>query len=78
MDSTILVSGSLSKYVGTAFNVEILDNEAFLKGVTSRKKEVYPKIANVINELPEYINDKNGQYKIHLNFFILILWFLVF
>ena len=78
MDSTILVSGSLSKVVETAFNVEIQDNEAFLKGITSRKKEVYPKIANVINELPEYINDKNGQYKIHLNFFILILWFLVF
>ena len=73
MDSTILVSGSLSKYVGTAFNVEILDNEAFLKGVTSRKKEVYPKIANVINKLPKYVGDKNGHYKIHLNLVIMIV-----
>ena len=57
MDSTILVSGSLYKVVETAFNVKVIDNEAFLKGISSRKKEVYPFIANVINELPKNSNN---------------------
>ena len=54
LDSTILVKGNLSNVIETAFNVQLKDSEAFLKGITSRKKEVYPPISKVINELPEY------------------------
>ena len=60
MDSTIFVKGNLSNVVETAFNVTLKDNEAFLKGITSRKKEVYPPISKVINELPE--NKDNPSY----------------
>ena len=72
MDSTILVSGSITNVVEKAFNVKILDNEAFLKGISSRKKQVYPYISNVINELPEYISN-NGYKKIEVNLSYLIL-----
>ena len=72
MDSTILVSGSITNVVEKAFNVKILDNEAFLKGISSRKKQVYPYISNVINELPEYISS-NGYKKIEVNLSYLIL-----
>ena len=58
IDSTIFVSGTLYKIVGKAFNVEIKENQAFLKGISSRKKQVYPPIAKSINELPEYNNFK--------------------
>ena len=60
MDSTIFVKGNLSNVVETAFNVTLKDNEAFLEGITSRKKEVYPPISKVINELPE--NKDNPSY----------------
>jgi manganese-dependent inorganic pyrophosphatase len=60
MDSTALVTGSYSYVVETAFTVEIVDNEVFLKGITSRKKEVYPNIANVLKDLPEYSSGTNS------------------
>ena len=60
MDSTALITGSLSKAVETAFGVEIVDNEVFLKGITSRKKEVYPNIANVLKDLPEFSSGTNS------------------
>ena len=51
LDSTIFVCGSLSHTVETAFNITLNNNEAFLKGVTSRKKQIYPKIENIINKI---------------------------
>lgn len=74
MDSTILVSGSLYKVVETAFNVEIHDSEAFLKGISSRKKEVYPYIANLINELPKYSNNHKW---VKLNILLFLALFLL-
>lgn len=49
LDSTIFVCGNLSHTVETAFNIKLNNNEAILKGVTSRKKQIYPKIENIIN-----------------------------
>ena len=78
MDSTILVSGSITNVVEKAFNVTISDNEAFLKGISSRKKQVYPYISNVINELPEYINSNfNKKIEVNLSYLILTLLFLL-
>ena len=71
MDSTILVSGKFDKVVETAFNVTIIDNEAFLKGITSRKKEVYPSIAKVLNEMKEYEEYGESNW-IHLNFILIL------
>ena len=78
MDSTILVSGSITKVVEKAFNVKIEDNEAFLKGISSRKKQVYPYISNVISQLPEYINNNNyKKIEVNLSYLILTLLFLL-
>ena len=75
MDSTILVGGSLYKVVESAFNVQIHDNQAFLKGISSRKKEVYPYIANIINELP---TKSNNHKFVKLNILLfLALFFLI-
>ena len=79
MDSTILVSGSITNVVEKAFNVKILDNEAFLKGISSRKKQVYPYISKAISELPEYISS-NGYKKIEVNLsyiFLTLLFLLI-
>lgn len=54
MDSIALVRGTISNVVETAFDVKIEDSQVFLKGISSRKKDVYPKISNVIKQLPEY------------------------
>ena len=51
LDSTIFVCGNLSHTVETAFNITLKNNEAILKGVTSRKKQIYPKIENIINAI---------------------------
>ena len=53
MDSILLVRGNLSSSVEKAFDSKLQDNQMFLKGKTSRKKEIYPPIAKAINELPE-------------------------
>lgn len=72
LDSTVLVSGSLSKVVESAFHCELKDNEAFLKGISSRKKEVYPYIANEIKKLKEF-----NSYK-WININALLIIFLLF
>jgi len=51
LDSTIFVCGNLSHVVETAFNIKLNNNEAILKGVTSRKKQIFPKIENIIKEI---------------------------
>ena len=76
MDSYVIVSGSLYKVVETAFDVEISDNEAFLKGITSRKKEVYPRIAKIIDDLPEH-KSKNNICYLNLNIILLLSIFLL-
>ncbi len=68
MDSTALVSGKFYNVVEAAFDVKVIDNEAFLKGITSRKKEVYPSIAKVLNSMKEY---EKGSW-IHFNFILLL------
>ena len=45
LDSTILASGEYINTVEKAFNVKLIDNQVFLKGITSRKKNIYPKLA---------------------------------
>ena len=60
--STALVSG---KYINTfekAFNVKVVDNQASLGGITSRKKEIYPPIAEQFESLPKY--EENEQKSI--------------
>ena len=54
MNSTVLASGEYIDTVEKAFNVTLVENEAFLKGITSRKKEVYPRLAETFEALPEY------------------------
>lgn len=71
MDSYAIVSGELYKVVETAFDVEIQDNETFLKGINSRKKDVYPKIANALNELNKY--DYSNCIKLSSLFFLSLL-----
>ena len=74
IDSTLLIRGSLSKVIETAFNVEIQDNEVFLKGISSRKKQVYPNIAKVINKLPNLANTHDRiNYNIVLILGLLLL-----
>ena len=70
LDSTILVNGTLANVVKSAFNVNLTNNQAFLPGISSRKKEVYPNIAKIINQLPEYINGFNWA---NFNIFLLII-----
>jgi hypothetical protein len=64
--------------VEKAFNAKILDNEAFLKGISSRKKQVYPYISNAINELPEYISSNSNKiFEVNASYLILTLLFLL-
>ena len=56
IDSTLLVRGNIIKSVEVAFGVKIHDDEVFLKGIKKKKKQIYPKISKVINELPKYVN----------------------
>ena len=46
--SQVLVVGERSDIAEQAFNVELVDNTAFLPGVLSRKKQVVPPITNTI------------------------------
>jgi manganese-dependent inorganic pyrophosphatase len=50
-DSVALTLGSLSKAVEQAYNVELVDNKAILKGVVSRKKQVVPVLTETLNKL---------------------------
>ncbi len=47
-NSEIFVAGPRSDYVSQAFNVELVNHQASLPGVISRKKQVVPAITNVI------------------------------
>ena len=72
LNSNAIVSGRLTKVFETAFDVEINENEAFLKGITSRKKEVYPRIAKILNDLP-----KNNIYYLNLGVILFLSIFLL-
>lgn len=74
MDSYAIVSGKFSKIIETVFGVEIQDNETFLKGINSRKKDVYPKIANALNALNKYNYSK--YFKLGSIFFLSLLLFI--
>ena len=79
MDSIILVRGELSYVVEEAFGVELKDNEAFLKGITSRKSQIYPAIENAIDDLEtkdeeeSYDNYQKNNSEIIIGNIILIL-----
>ena len=78
-NSTVLASGEYVNVVEKAFNVTLVDNEAFLKGITSRKKQVYPKIAEIFYSLPEYDNDEeNFSINIRINLILIVLMVLIF
>lgn len=47
--SEVFVAGSHPEYVENAFNVQLVENEANLPGVISRKKQVVPAITRAIN-----------------------------
>lgn len=49
-DSELLVAGNEVKKVEEAFNVQLVDNRAFLKGVVSRKKQVVPQLTEAFNK----------------------------
>lgn len=61
MDSTCLTGGEYTIAVEKAFNVTVVNNEVFLQGISSRKKEVYPGLAKAFNEMPEYHNDDQSD-----------------
>lgn len=48
-DSKILVVGAEKDKVGSAFNVQLDNNTAFLPGVVSRKKQVVPQITEALS-----------------------------
>ena len=78
-NSTVLTSGEYVNVVEKAFNVTLVDNEAFLKGITSRKKQVYPKIAEIFYSLPEYDNDEeNFSKNIRINLILIVLMVFLF
>jgi manganese-dependent inorganic pyrophosphatase len=78
-NSTVLASGEYVNVVEKAFNVTLVDNEAFLKGITSRKKQVYPKIAEIFYSLPEYNNDEeNFSINIRINLILIVLMVFIF
>ena len=80
-DSTVLAGGEYINAVEKAFNVTLVDNQAFLKGITSRKKEVYPKLAGIFYSLPEYDNDEDDEnisINIRLNWILIYLMMFLF
>ena len=46
--SEIIVIGESKTLIEKAFNLEIVDNKAFLPGVVSRKKQIIPVLSNII------------------------------
>lgn len=67
MDTTILVRGNYFNVVETAFDLKLKDNQALLKGVNSRKTDVYPHLAKAFDDLEEYdgpyINNDDEENK---------------
>ena len=59
IDTYLFARGNLSSSVEKAFGIKLEDSQLFLKGKNSRKKGIYPPIAKVINELPEYRNSSS-------------------
>ena len=59
IDTYLFARGNLSSSVEKAFGIKLEDSQLFLKGKNSRKKDIYPPIAKVINELPEYRNSSS-------------------
>ena len=56
--STALVVGKYTNVFEKAFNVTLVDNQASLGAITSRKKEIYPPIAEQFELLPKYEEDE--------------------
>ena len=74
LDSTVVASGEYINTIEKAFDVKLIENQAFLKGITSRKKEVYPKLAEIFSSLPEYKNnDENNSINIKINWILITL-----
>ena len=48
--SEVFVAGPRPDYVSTAFNVELVDHQASLPGVISRKKQVVPVITEALTK----------------------------
>ena len=82
MDSKIISRGNLYDIVEKAFNVKLEDYEAFLKGITSRKKDVYPRIAEQINLLPSKPenneNSENSGNRINYNYILTALYLCIY
>ena len=53
MDTTLLVNGTLSKVVESAFDVTLKENLALIEGKVSRKHDIYPPIASELEKLKE-------------------------
>ena len=73
LNSTALVNGEYINAFEKAFNVSVVENEAFLQGVTSRKKEIYPPIAKQLQLLPKY----DGGDETDISTFIKLNWLLL-
>ncbi len=52
--SEVFVAGSHPEYVENAFNVQLVEHEANLPGVISRKKQVVPAITHVQSTLNKF------------------------
>jgi manganese-dependent inorganic pyrophosphatase len=50
-DSVALALGQSTKAVEKAYNVQLVDNKAVLKGVVSRKKQIVPVLTEAFNKL---------------------------
>lgn len=48
-DSVVLVVGEPKEKVEEAFNIKLVNNQALLSGVVSRKKQVVPQLTNAFN-----------------------------
>lgn len=48
-DSKLISAGSLINECEKAFNTKFIDNEAFLKGVVSRKKQIIPSLMDALS-----------------------------
>ena len=68
LKSTALVSGEYINVFEKAFNVTVVDNQASLGGITSRKKEIYPPIAEQFELLPKYEEDEKKSISTFIKF----------
>ena len=68
LKSTALVSGEYFNVFEKAFNVTVVNNQASLGGITSRKKEIYPPIAEQFELLPKYEEDEKKSISTFIKF----------